>query len=125
MDRSLQYDATIQSDVCLIGDMQAQVGLESKTIRFYEQAGLIKPRRLGRFRVFDHEDAERLKVIKFLRRFDLSVQIIRKLLQQHQSMHVDSLPDDARLAIVDRLQQRREEIASLEILLQTSTQNKM
>lgn len=120
MVQPLLYDASIHGDVCLIGGLLAEVGLEPKTIRFYEQAGLIKPRRLGRFRVFDHEDAERLKVIKFLRRFDLSVQIIRKLLQQHQLMHVDNLPEDARHAIVDRLQQRRDEIALLEILFETS-----
>jgi DNA-binding transcriptional MerR regulator len=101
----------------LIGDLQELVGLEPKTIRYYEHAGLIMPRRLGRYRVYDKKDTERLKVIKFLRRFDLSLKMIRTLFKRHGTMGLNSLPEEAREAILQRLKERRDEIESLEKLL--------
>jgi DNA-binding transcriptional MerR regulator len=101
----------------LIGDLQELVGLEPKTIRYYEQAGLIKPRRLGRYRVYDKKDTERLKVIRFLRRFDLSLKMIGTLFKRYGTIGVNSLPDEAREAIMQRLKERREEIESLEKLI--------
>jgi DNA-binding transcriptional MerR regulator len=107
----------VQGGLCLIGDLQATVGLEPKTIRFYEDAGMVKPRRIGRIRVYDHDDARRLKVVKFLRQFDLSLQLIRTLLKKHASIDVNNIPEEARDAITKKLQERREELARLEKLL--------
>ena len=70
-----------------IGKVAKNLGLNTKTIRFYEQAGLIPPpkRRLGGWasaghRIFTKKDTERLKFIKQARLLDLSLSQIKELL---------------------------------------------
>jgi DNA-binding transcriptional MerR regulator len=117
LDRKFEAEVASLDEYCLIGDLQQVVDLEPKTIRYYEQAGLITPRRLGRYRIYGKQDTERLKVIKFLRQFDLSVRMIRTLFKRHGAIGVNSLPAEAREAILQRLKERREEIEKLEKLL--------
>jgi MerR family transcriptional regulator, copper efflux regulator len=73
----------------LIGEASKLVGLEPKTIRFYERSGLIEPRRLGLIRVFNTSDIETLRFIACLRQMDVSIPEMRKLLQSlsHSGRH--------------------------------------
>ena len=64
----------------LIGELGSSLGLEPKTIRFYESVGLVKPSRLGRFRVYGNTDMARLSLVKFLRSHDLPIASIRKII---------------------------------------------
>lgn len=100
----------------LIGNLVDSVGMEPKTIRFYERAGLIKPRRVGTYRVYSSKDVELLKVIKFFRALDMSIKIIRDLLDRHGRLRLDSLPSEAKNAIGSQLKKRQEEYARLEKL---------
>lgn len=100
----------------LIGNLVDSVGMEPKTIRFYERAGLIKPRRVGTYRVYSSKDVELLKVIKFFRALDMSIKIIRDLLDRHGRLRMDSLPSEAKNAIGVQLKKRQEEFARLEKL---------
>jgi len=52
-----------------IGDVAAATGLTPRTIRYYEEVGLVKPAAhvSGANRRYDDEDLERLKLIKRLR----------------------------------------------------------
>ena len=95
----------------LIGNLVDSVGMEPKTIRFYERAGLIKPRRVGTYRVYSSKDVELLKVIKFFRALDMSIKIIRDLLDRHGRLRLDSLPSEAKSAIGSQLKKRQEEYA--------------
>jgi MerR family transcriptional regulator, copper efflux regulator len=65
----------------LIGEAAKRVGLEPKTIRFYDRSGLIEPRRLGQIRVFNASDIENLKLIACLRQMDVSIPEMRTILQ--------------------------------------------
>lgn len=101
-------------DVLLIGNLVACVGMEPKTVRFYEKVGLIKPQRLGNFRVYNSRDVELLKVIKFLRSLDMSIRIIKRLLEAHGRLRLDNLPEDAKEAVCLQLRRREEEYQRLE-----------
>lgn len=46
-----------------ISEVAEQVGVSEKTIRFYEEKGLIKPARLGAQRMFTRADRGRIRII--------------------------------------------------------------
>ena len=67
-----------------ISDVAKQLGLNPKTIRFYEDQGLIAPKRVdseswfsaGKNRVFGQEDLSRLDFVKKARELDFSIKEI-------------------------------------------------
>lgn len=52
-----------------IHEVAAETGLTPRTIRYYEELGLLEPaaRSEGAYRLYDHEDMERLRFIRGLR----------------------------------------------------------
>ncbi len=52
-----------------IGDLSERTGVPAKTIRFYEDIGLVAPasRAENGYRLYDQNDAERLRFIKSAR----------------------------------------------------------
>ncbi len=76
-----------------IGDAAATTGLPTKTIRYYEEIGLISPaRQENGYRDYDDEDAHRLSFLKRARGLGFSVDECRTLL---------SLYDDSGRASAD------------------------
>lgn len=74
-------DATAESrDLCTIGEAARIVGIEAKTIRFYEKAGLFHPSRASGTRIFRFEDIAALRVIKMLRALGVSVKEIKRVM---------------------------------------------
>lgn len=64
-----------------IGELADKFGITLRTIRFYEERGLITPRRISsRTRLYDLADVARLSLIVTCRRFGLSVDEIAALL---------------------------------------------
>ena len=56
------------------------VGITGKNIRFYEEQGLIHPRRAENgYREYEQEDVHRLMQIKLLRKLGVSIEEIRRL----------------------------------------------
>jgi MerR family copper efflux transcriptional regulator len=70
-----------------IGELHAQSGVPIKTIRYYEEIGLIaaKERTSGGFRLFSPDVLTRLNFIKRSQRLGLSLQEIGELLQIYDS----------------------------------------
>lgn len=71
----------------LIGKVAARTGVNPKTIRYYEEVGLLpKPDRKriayasAGYRLYSEEDVERLRLIQGARLLDLSLAEIRQLL---------------------------------------------
>ncbi len=77
--------------VYLIGEFAIAVGLEAKTIRFYEKAGLIRPKRLGRMRVYTRQDVERLKAVRYLRQLGLPIRQIKALVDQSRDFTMEKI----------------------------------
>lgn len=64
-----------------IKEVEHSVGLSSKNIRYYEDVGLIKPTRNNQndYRVYNEDDINKLKLIKFLRELNVPIKEIKEL----------------------------------------------
>ncbi len=71
-----------------IRDISEMLGISFRTIRFYEQKGLVSPKRAGRYRVYGDADIERLKFVQNFRRIGLTIREINAL-----SKELDSVAD--------------------------------
>ena len=106
-----------------IGDLARAVGTTVKTIRFYEDAGLIRaaPRTESGYRIYEKADVERLGFIRSAKRLGMSLEEIRGVLQLHDlneptCVHVRALIDDkiARIELaLKELRDFRRDLASL------------
>ena len=64
-----------------IKDVEKLTGLSQRSIRLYEEKGLLEVRRDedNQYRYYSEEDVERLKLIRVLRYFDFSIEEIKDL----------------------------------------------
>jgi DNA-binding transcriptional MerR regulator len=68
----------------LIGELCAHFQISPRALRFYEEKGLIKPRRgVQKTRHYSRADFNRVKVISWGRRAELSLEEIRELLDDY------------------------------------------
>jgi DNA-binding transcriptional MerR regulator len=65
-----------------IGQVAETVGLSLRTIRHYEEIGLVPPsgRSAGGFRLYTDDDIERLRLVKAMKPLDFSLDEMRDLL---------------------------------------------
>jgi len=65
-----------------IGDVAERVGLSLRTVRYYEEQGLLTPesRTAGGFRLFSERQVDRLALIKQMKPLGFSIQEMRELL---------------------------------------------
>jgi DNA-binding transcriptional MerR regulator len=65
-----------------IGELSDRTGVPAKTIRYYEDIGLLPPTKRddNRYRLYEQKDAERLRFIKSARALDFSLQEIAQIL---------------------------------------------
>jgi DNA-binding transcriptional MerR regulator len=65
-----------------IGEVAERVGLSLRTIRYYEEVGLVSPadRSQGGFRLYSEDDVQRLVVLKGMKPLGLSLTEIRQLM---------------------------------------------
>lgn len=66
-----------------IGEAADRVGLSLRTVRYYEEMGLLQPsaRSRGGFRLYSDADVERLRVLKGMKPLGLSLDEIRELME--------------------------------------------
>lgn len=96
-----------------IQEAAAEVGLTTRSVRYYEELGLLKPaaRSEGDYRLYDATDVERLRFIKGLRDdAGFSLAEIAKLLEdeaarerEHVAFHSTSDPGERRRILRERL----------------------
>ena len=65
-----------------ISELAQLSGVETKTIRYYESIELLPspPRQSNRYRVYDEQDVDRLRLVAGARRLDFSLAEIREIL---------------------------------------------
>lgn len=78
--RALKYPEIQASDGFTISQLSAHLGVSLRTLRFYEQSGLLCPTRAGARRVYSNDDRLRLEVIVALREFEMSLTAIKTLM---------------------------------------------
>lgn len=86
-----------------IGEAAAQSGLSLRTIRFYEEVGLVPPsgRTAGGFRLYTDADIERLQLVKDLKPLDFSLEEMGEVLALLDQLDQQGSDGDAELR--DRL----------------------
>ena len=68
-----------------ITELAAEFDITPRTIRFYEDMGLLEPSRAGRNRVYTHRDRTRLKLTLRGKRLGLSLLEIKQLVDMYDS----------------------------------------
>jgi DNA-binding transcriptional MerR regulator len=103
--------------VYAISDLAREFGITPRTIRFYEDQGLIAPSREGRNRVFSRRDRTRLKLALRGRRLGLSLAEIKELINLYDTVGDDRLQLARVLDVLARrraaLEQQREDIEAV------------
>jgi DNA-binding transcriptional MerR regulator len=68
-----------------VSELAGEFGLTAQALRFYEQRGLIKPKRSGGARVYDYRDHARLTLIQKFRRLGFSLDEISEYLAHYRA----------------------------------------
>ena len=90
-----------------IGELAEEFGITSRTLRVYEEEGLLAPQREGTRRIYNERNRVRLRLILRGKRLGWSLSEIRESFDLYDS----SLGEVAQLeAMLDKLQQRRESL---------------
>lgn len=86
-----------------IGEAADAVGLSLRTIRHYEEVGVVVPsaRSAGGFRLYTDADIERLRLVRHMKPLEFSLEEMRQLLEVRDALAADDPPDEAELR--DRL----------------------
>ena len=68
-----------------IGVLAREVGVTTRTIRFYEDEGLLSPERRGQKRVYGQRERVRLRLVLRGKRLGFSIAEIREILDMYES----------------------------------------
>ena len=107
----------VTKELWKIGEVSRQSGLPIKTIRYYEELGLLKSvvqRAQSGYRLFSHHTLNRLAFIKRSQALGLSLKEIKTILEIHDSGELPCGVVKQHLQL--KLQAINEQIAALEIL---------
>jgi DNA-binding transcriptional MerR regulator len=66
-----------------VGELADELGVTTRTLRFYEAEGLITPARSGSARIYDHRDRTRMRLILRGKRFGMSLSEIREIVDMY------------------------------------------
>ena len=73
------------TDLYTISELAREFGITTRTIRFYEDEGLLQPGRNGRQRIYSRRDYVRLKLILRGKRLGLSLSEIADIIELYDS----------------------------------------
>ncbi|GAA0857303.1 MerR family DNA-binding transcriptional regulator [Aliiglaciecola litoralis] len=89
-DTSTFADSTLNSDVTYsIGELSKDLDVTPRSIRFYEEQGLLAPKRVGQSRVYSKKDRVRLKLVLRGKRLGFSLSETKTLFNLYDS-HTNS-----------------------------------
>lgn len=101
-----------------ISDVARETGLPPKTIRYYEDIGLIRPRRdTNGYRVFRQSDSHKLAFLGRARALGFSIEDCRKLMALYEDQ--DRASSDVKKLAQEHLAQIEEKIAQLQSMQAT------
>jgi MerR family transcriptional regulator/heat shock protein HspR len=100
-------DAIRARPVYVISVAAEITGLHPRTLRIYEERGLLAPVRRNRIRLYSDQDIERVRVIRqLIEAHRLNLAGVRLILAVFERLHVDS-DGDAVQWLVERIIERR------------------
>lgn len=74
----------VKGDAYSIGDLASEFNVTTRSIRFYEDRGLLSPARAGQQRVYDEGQRVRLQLILRGKRMGFSLQECRELIDLYE-----------------------------------------
>ena len=111
-----------------IGEVAEAVGISLRTIRYYEEVGIVVPsgRSGGGFRLYTDHDIERLRDVKAFKPLEFSLDEMRDLLELRDRFAAGQLLTGGDLgrfalyaeAVASRRERLREQLASVDALAQ-------
>ena len=90
-----------------VTDLAAELGITARALRFYEDQGLIQPRRLGATRVYSNRERARLILILRGKRLSFSIREIRDYLDLYDA---DPRHETQTRALLAKIVQRRAQL---------------
>ena len=94
-----------ESRTYAIGELASEFQVTSRTLRLYEEEGLLKPQRAGTRRIYSERNRVRLRLILRGKRLGWSLAEIKELFDLYDSSHGEEAQLELMLA---KLEQRRE-----------------
>jgi DNA-binding transcriptional MerR regulator len=94
LEEILQLADNPEKEIYRIGDLADEFGVTLRTLRFYEDRGLISPQRSGSTRLYSQRDRMRFKIILLAKRIGFSLVEIREYLDIYDS----NMPVDEQLS---------------------------
>lgn len=93
-----------------IGEMAQRTGLSHRTMRHYEEVGLVQPsgRSEGGFRLYTEDDLERLLLIRRMKPLGYSIEEMKELLTTVDTLRRSPEDADARAGLAELIAQTRE-----------------
>ena len=95
------------NDSYSIGDLSREFGVTTRTIRFYEDQGLLSPTRNGQNRIYQARDRVRLKLILRGKRLGFSLKEINKLIALYDAPEGEA---GQLRSFIEKIRARREEL---------------
>lgn len=91
-------------DMHQIGEAATRVGLSLRTVRYYEEVGLVVPsgRTEGGFRLYTDADIERLALVRQMKPLEFSLDEMRDLLEVRHGLE-EAISADRRQELIERL----------------------
>lgn len=87
-----------------IGNLAREFGVTLRTLRFYEDKGLLTPKRVGTTRLYSNCDRTRLKLILFSKKVGFSLVEIRQILEVYdENKHLKNPMASARTQFQGKL----------------------
>jgi len=106
-----------EEQIFTITELAREFNITSRTIRFYEDQGLLSPRRAGRARIYGKRDRTRLKLTLRGKRLGLSLAQIKELLELYDTARDESAQLYKFLVALSKrriaLEQQREDIEAV------------
>lgn len=97
----------------LIGDLAKEFGVTLRALRFYEDRGLLSPRREGSTRIYSADDRARLARILAAKKLGFTLTEVRAMLAKDAGAAAAELPlsEEQIETQIAHLERQREEIA--------------
>jgi DNA-binding transcriptional MerR regulator len=93
-----------------IGEVAERTGLSLRTIRYYEEVGLVRPssRTSGGFRLYTEVDVARLRLVRRMKPLEFSLEEMRDVLGVLDALEDVALDPAERSRLLERLSMYRE-----------------
>ncbi|MGB0894518.1 MAG: MerR family transcriptional regulator [Parashewanella sp.] len=109
-----------------ISDLSKEFDITTRSIRFYEDQGLLKPKRRGQTRIYSLKDKVRLKLILRGKRLGFSLAETRRLFELYDADKSSTSQLDTMIALIEEkkaaLQQQMDDIKVVMMELSSAEQ---